>query len=193
MSPTGLPMQTTADEVLIAKIAKGDRLAMEALFARYRVPVYRFILRMVRNQATAEDLNSDVFLDVWRQARTFEGRSALSTWIFSIARFKALNALSRRPMEELDDEKADAVEDHADDPEIALAKKDKSAVLRQCLLKLSAEHREIVSLVYYQHKSVEEVAGIVGIPEATVKTRMFYARKKLSELLTEQGIDRGWP
>jgi RNA polymerase sigma-70 factor, ECF subfamily len=193
MSPTGLPMQTTADEVLIAKIAKGDRIAMEALFARYRVPVYRFILRMVRNQATAEDLNSDVFLDVWRQAGMFEGRSALSTWIFSIARFKGLNALSRRPMEELDDEKAGAIEDHADDPEITLAKKDKCAVLRQCLLKLSAEHREIVSLVYYQHKSVEEVAGIVGIPEATVKTRMFYARKKLSELLTEQGIDRGWP
>jgi RNA polymerase sigma-70 factor (ECF subfamily) len=193
MSPTGLPRQTTADEVLIAKIAKGDRLAMETLFARYRVPVYRFILRMVRNQATAEDLNSDVFLDVWRQAGTFEGRSTLSTWIFSIARFKALNALSRRPMEELDDEKAGAIEDHADDPEIALAKKDKSAVLRQCLFKLSAEHREIVSLVYYQHKSVEVVAGIVGIPEATVKTRMFYARKKLSELLTEQGIDRGWP
>jgi RNA polymerase sigma-70 factor, ECF subfamily len=186
-------MQTSADEVLIAKIAKGDRLAMETLFGRYRVPVYRFILRMLRNEATAEDLNSDVFLDVWRQAETFEGRSAVSTWIFSIARFKALNALSRRPTEELDDEKAGAIEDHADDPEIALAKKDKAAVLRQCLTKLTAEHREIVNLVYYQHKSVEEVAGIVGIPEATVKTRMFYARKKLSELLAELGIERGWP
>ena len=186
-------MPTTSDEVLIARIAKGDRLAMEELYGRYRVPVYRFVLRMVRNAATAEDLNSDVFLDVWRQAGTFEGRSAVSTWIFSIARFKALNALQRRPMEELDDEKAGAIEDQADDPEIALAKKDKAAVLRACLLKLSAEHREIVNLVYYQRKSVEDVAGIVGIPEATVKTRMFYARKKLSELLTEQGIERGWP
>jgi RNA polymerase sigma-70 factor (ECF subfamily) len=186
-------MPTTSDEVLIARIAKGDRLAMEELFARYRVPVYRFVLRMVRNPTTAEDLDSDVFLDVWRQAGTFEGRSAVSTWIFSIARFKALNALQRRPMEELDDEKAGAIEDQSDDPEIALAKKDKAAVLRACLLKLSAEHREIVNLVYYQHKSVEDVAGIVGIPEATVKTRMFYARKKLSELLTEQGIERGWP
>jgi RNA polymerase sigma-70 factor (ECF subfamily) len=186
-------MPTTSDEVLIARIAKGDRLAMEELYGRYRVPVYRFVLRMVRNPTTAEDLNSDVFLDVWRQAGTFEGRSAVSTWIFSIARFKALNALQRRPMEELDDEKAGAIEDQADDPEIALAKKDKAAVLRACLLKLSAEHREIVNLVYYQHKSVEDVAGIVGIPEATVKTRMFYARKKLSELLTEQGIERGWP
>jgi RNA polymerase sigma-70 factor (ECF subfamily) len=186
-------MPTTSDEVLIARIAKGDRLAMEELYGRYRVPVYRFVLRMVRNPTTAEDLDSDVFLDVWRQAGTFEGRSAVSTWIFSIARFKALNALQRRPMEELDDEKAGAIEDQADDPEIALAKKDKAAVLRACLLKLSAEHREIVNLVYYQHKSVEDVAGIVGIPEATVKTRMFYARKKLSELLTEQGIERGWP
>jgi RNA polymerase sigma-70 factor (ECF subfamily) len=186
-------MPTTSDEVLIARIAKGDRFAMEELFARYRVPVYRFVLRMVRNPTTAEDLDSDVFLVVWRQAGTFEGRSAVSTWIFSIARFKALNALQRRPMEELDDEKAGAIEDQADDPEIALAKKDKAAVLRACLLKLSAEHREIVNLVYYQHKSVEDVAGIVGIPEATVKTRMFYARKKLSELLTEQGIERGWP
>ena len=186
-------MPTTSDEVLIARIAKGERLAMEELYGRYRVPVYRFVLRMVRNPTTAEDLDSDVFLDVWRQAGTFEGRSAVSTWIFSIARFKALNALQRRPMEELDDEKAGAIEDQADDPEIALAKKDKATVLRQCLLKLSAEHREIVNLVYYQHKSVEDVAGIVGIPEATVKTRMFYARKKLSELLTEQGIERGWP
>ncbi len=186
-------MPTTSDEVLIARIAKGDRLAMEELYGRYRVPVYRFVVRMVRNPTTAEDLNSDVFLDVWRQAGTFEGRSAVSTWIFSIARFKALNALQRRPMEELDDEKACAIADQADDPEIALAKKDKAAVLRACLLKLSAEHREIVNLVYYQYKSVEDVAGIVGIPEATVKTRMFYARKKLSELLTEQGIERGWP
>jgi len=188
-----LPMQTTSDEDLIVKIAQGDRLAMAVLFARYRIRVYRFVLRMVRNEATAEDLNSDVFVDVWRQAGTFEGRSAVSTWIFSIARFKALTTLQRRPMEELDEEMAGAIEDDADDPEITLAKKDKAAALRQCLVKLSAEHREIVDLVYYQLKSVEQVAGIVGIPEATVKTRMFYARRKLSELLKEQGIDRGWP
>jgi RNA polymerase sigma-70 factor, ECF subfamily len=189
----GLPMQTVADEVLIASIAKGDRQAMAALFARYRIPVYRFVLRMVRNAATAEEINGDVFLDVWRQAATFEGRSAASTWIFSIAHFKALTALQRRREDELDEEKASAIPDEADDPEVTLVKKDKTAALRHCLQKLSAEHREIVHLVYYQHKSVQEVAGIVGIPEATVKTRMFYARKKLSDLLRQQGIDRGWP
>ena len=74
-----------------------------------------------------------------------------------------------------------------------LAKKDKGAVLRDCMNALSAEHREIIDLVYYHEKSVEEVAAIVGIPEATVKTRMFYARKKLGELLAQRGVDRGWP
>jgi RNA polymerase sigma-70 factor (ECF subfamily) len=186
-------MQTTSDEVLIARIAGGDRLAMQVLFARHHVRVYRFVLRLVRNEATAEDLISEVFLDIWRQAGKFEGRSAVSTWMLSIARFKALSALRRRPEQELDDETAERIEDQSDDPETALAKKDKGALLRQCLTALSAEHREIIDLVYYHEKSVEEVAGIVGIPEATVKTRMFYARKKLSELLKEQGIDRGWP
>jgi RNA polymerase sigma-70 factor (ECF subfamily) len=186
-------MQTTSDEALIARIADGDRLAMKVLFARHQVRTYRFLLRIVRNEATAEDLISEVFLEVWRQAGKFEGRSTVSTWMLSIARFKALSALRRRGEEELDDEAAAAIEDQADDPEVTLAKKDKGAVLRQCLTKLSAEHREIIDLVYYHEKSVEEVAGIVGIPEATVKTRMFYARKKLSELLKGQGIDRGWP
>ena len=186
-------MQTTSDEVLISRIAGGDRLAMQVLFARHHVRVYRFVLRLVRNEATAEDLISEVFLDIWRQAGKFEGRSAVTTWMLSIARFKALSALRRRQDDELDDETAAAIEDHADDPETALAKKDKGTALRDCLTALSAEHREVIDLVYYHEKSVEEVAEIVGIPEATVKTRMFYARKKLSELLKEKGIDRGWP
>lgn len=166
---------------------------MQVLFARHHVRVFRFVLRLVRNEATAEDLISEVFLDVWRQAGKFEGRAAVSTWLMSIARFKALSALRRRPEAELDDEMAEAIEDTSDDPEVTLAKKDKSAVLRQCLTALSSEHREIIDLVYYHEKSVEEVAEIVGIPEATVKTRMFYARKKMAELLKAQGVERGWP
>lgn len=71
-------MQTTSDEVLISRIAAGDRLAMQVLYARHHVRVYRFVLRLVRNEATAEDLISEVFLDIWRQAGKFEGRSALN-------------------------------------------------------------------------------------------------------------------
>jgi RNA polymerase sigma-70 factor (ECF subfamily) len=186
-------MQATSDEVLIGRIASGDRLAMQVLFARHHVRVYRFVLRVVRDQSKAEDLISEVFLDVWRQADRFEGRSAVSTWLLAIARFKALSALRRRPDEELDEEAAEAIEDPSDNPEETLAKKDKSSVIRKCLEGLSADHREIIDLVYYHEKSVEEVAEIVGIPENTVKTRMFYARKKLAELLKAAGIERGWP
>jgi RNA polymerase sigma-70 factor (ECF subfamily) len=166
---------------------------MQVLFARHHLRVYRFVLRLVHDESVAEDLISEVFLDVWRQADRFEGRSAVSTWLLAIARFKALSALRRKPDENLDDEAAEAIEDTSDDPEAALAKKDKGAVIRKCLTGLSAEHREIIDLVYYHEKSVEEVAVIVGIPEATVKTRMFYARKKLAELLKAAGIERGWP
>jgi RNA polymerase sigma-70 factor (ECF subfamily) len=113
--------------------------------------------------------------------------------MLAIARFKALSALRRRPDQELDEETAGAIEDLSDDPAAALEKKDKSATLRKCLTGLSAEHREIIDLVYYHEKSVEEVAEIVGIPENTVKTRMFYARKRLAELVKAAGIDRGWP
>jgi RNA polymerase sigma-70 factor, ECF subfamily len=182
-----------SDEVLIGRIAQGDRLAMQVLFARHHVRVYRFVLRLVRNEASAEDLISEVFLDVWRQADRFEGRSAVSTWLLAIARFKALSSMRRRPDEELDEEASGAIEDTSDTPEVSLQKKDKSGLLRKCLEQLSREHREVIDLVYYHEKSVEEVAEIVGIPEATVKTRMFYARKKLSELLKAAGLDRGWP
>jgi RNA polymerase sigma-70 factor (ECF subfamily) len=186
-------MQAATDEALIGQIAAGDRLAMQVLYARHHVRIYRFVLRLVRDEAAAEDAISEVFLDVWRQANRFEGRSTVSTWLLSIARFKALSALRRRRDRELDDETAEAIEDHSDDPEVALQKKDKGAVLRQCLQDLSAEHREIIDLVYYHEKSVEEVAEIVGVPRNTVKTRMFYARKKLGELLKAEGIERGWP
>lgn len=186
-------MQGTSDEALIGRIATGDKVAMQVLFARHHVRVYRFVLRLVRDQTKAEDLISEVFLDVWRQAGKFEARSAVSTWLLAIARYKALSALRRRPDEELDDEAAAAIEDPGDDPETALEKKDKGEILRKCLTALSPEHREIIDLVYYHEKSVEEVAEIVGIPQNTVKTRMFYARKRLSELLKAAGVDRGWP
>jgi len=113
--------------------------------------------------------------------------------LLAIARFKALSLMRRKPDRELNEEMAGAIEDESDDPEVVIQKKDKGAALRRCLEALSPEHREVVDLVYYHEKSVLEVAEIVGIPEATVKTRMFYARKRLSELLKTAGIDRGWP
>jgi RNA polymerase sigma-70 factor, ECF subfamily len=176
---------TSSDAILVNRIAAGDKLAMQALFARHRTRVYRWLLRFVDNETLAEDLLSEVFLDVWRQADRFEGRSSVSTWLMSIARFKALSARRRRTDAELDEKIETTVADTANDPEAALQEKDRGELLRRALSRLSLEHREIIDLFYYHEQSIEECADILGIPAATVKTRMFYARKKLAELVKD--------
>ena len=166
---------------------------MQVLFGRHNVRIFRFILRFGVDQATAEDLVSDVFLDVWRQAERFEFRSAVSTWLLGIARFKALSSTrKRRDTVDADDAMAEMADD-ADTPEIVAQKTSKAEVMRACLNALSDDHREVIDLVYYHEKSIREVAEVVGVPENTVKTRMFHARKNLSELMRKAGIDRGWP
>jgi len=173
--------ESSSDETLIKRIASGHKLALQALFARYHVRIYRFVLRIVRDETMAEDLISDVFLDVWRQAARFEARASVSTWLLAIAKYKAHSMLRRRTEDQLDCEMAVTIADPADNPEIALQKKNRGEVLRQCIAGLSPEHGQIIDLVYYHGKSVKEVALIVGIPEATVKTRMFYARRRLAD------------
>jgi RNA polymerase sigma-70 factor (ECF subfamily) len=182
--------EAPSDAALMARMAGGDRLAMRTLFARHQLRVYRFVVRIVGDKAQAEDVVSEVFFDAWRQARRFESRSAVSTWLLAIARNKALSALKRRPHETFDAHMVASVADPNDDPEAAVHKRTRGECLRRCLTRLSAEHGLIIDLVYYHEKSIREVAQIVGIPENTVKTRMFYARKRLAELLTAAGIDR---
>ena len=175
----------SSDEVLVERIAAGDKLAMQVLFARHRTNIYRWLLRFVGNETVAEDLLSDVFFDVWQQAGRFEGRSAVATWLLSIARFKALSARRRRADAPLDETIEATVADSADNAEVVLEKKHQGEMLRDALTKLSPEHREIIDLVYYHENSVEDCALILNIPVATVKTRMFYARKKLAALVQE--------
>jgi RNA polymerase sigma-70 factor (ECF subfamily) len=171
------------DEALLAAVATGDEGAMRTLYNRHHVRVFRFVTRLVGDATAAEDIVSEAFIDVWRQADRFEGRSAVSTWIMSIARYKALSMRRRRQDAELDEKVAESVADENHDPEEAMLEMDRSAQLRDCLKQLSPEHREIVDLVYYHDKTIEEVAEITGAPKNTVKTRMFYARKRLAQLL----------
>jgi RNA polymerase sigma-70 factor, ECF subfamily len=178
----------TSDEVLIAKIAAGNRLAMQALFARHNLRIYRFVLRMVGDNGQAEDLTSEVFLSVWQQAHRFEARSAVTTWLLAIARYKALAELRRRPQAASSERESSDISDPADTPDVAFEIKHRGEILRKCLARLSREHREVIDLVYYHEKSVQEVAEIIGIGGNTVKTRMFYARKQLSKLLEAEGV-----
>jgi RNA polymerase sigma-70 factor, ECF subfamily len=154
--------QDKSDAALIAKIAAGNRLAMQVLYARHHARVYRFILRLI-------------------------GGSSVTTWLLAIARYKALAELRRRPQPSSEEASAE-VSDPADDPEASFEIKHRGEILRNCLTRLSPRHREIIDLVYYHEKSVQEAADILGVPGNTVKTRMFHARKKLSELLAAQGV-----
>jgi RNA polymerase sigma-70 factor (ECF subfamily) len=178
----------TLDGDLIRRIAAGNKLAMQSLYMRHNVRLFRFALRFIQNKAAAEDLVQEVFLDVWRKADDFEGRSEVSTWLLAIVRNKALSMMRHRPTEQLDEDAAACIADSADTPEMATQKEQARSIIRKCLTQLSPAHREIIDLAYYHGKSIEDVAKIVGIAVNTVKTRMFYARKHLAELLCRQGI-----
>lgn len=178
-----------SDERLVEHVATGDRVAMQLLYARHHLRVYRFVLRIVNDAATAEDLTSDAFLDVWKNASRFERCSQVSTWILSIVRYKALAALRRRASDPLDEKVACKIPDTADNPEVIVQKRNESTVLQQCLTQLSPAHREVIDLVYYHEKSIAEVAEIIGAPQNTVKTRMFHARKRVAALLDARVFD----
>lgn len=186
----GRTTQNSSDLTLVDAIAKGDRHALQVLYGRHHVKVYRFALRFLRDESAAEDMVSEVFLDVWRQADRFERRCQVSTWLLAIARNKALSTLRRRSSEQLDEEIAEFIEDPSDNPEVTMQKQERSSILRSCLEQLSAAHREIIDLVYYHERTIEEVSEIIGAPVNTVKTRMFYARKRIAEMMAARGIER---
>ena len=122
--------QDNSDAALVEAIAAGDKHALQVLYGRHHVKVYRFALRFLRDEASAEDMVSEVFIDVWRQAERFERRCQVSTWLLAIARNKALSSLRRRSNEQLDDEVAEFIEDPADNPEVAMQKQERGEILR---------------------------------------------------------------
>ncbi len=180
------------DLALARRIAAGDDASLRLAYHQHSLRVFHFIRRFVADHATAEDVLAEVFTDLWQHAARYEGRSSLNTWLCAMARFKALNHRRRFPAPQ-DSEATDAEEDESDTPDVSYAKADKARALKRCLALLSLEHREVMDLVYYHDKSIQEVSEIIGVPQNTVKTRMFYARRKLAELMKQHGIDRGWP
>jgi RNA polymerase sigma-70 factor (ECF subfamily) len=184
---------TETDRALVDRVAKGDRAAVRLLFMRHHARIYRFVARQTGSEMMADDITNEVFLELWRQAPGFEGRSEVSTWLLGIARFKSLSLLRKKKEDWIDDDDAAQVPDSADTPEVVTMKEDKAAALRRFVNALPEEHRTVIDLAYYHGQSVTEIGEVLNIPVATVKTRMFYARKKLGEALKAAGYDRGWP
>lgn len=173
----------SSDKKLIERIANADKAAVQALFARYHVKIYRFIVRMVGSEAVAEELANEVFLDVWRQAGRFESRTAVSTWLMAIAHNKAISHLHQKKNTAPDDKAIAWGKD----------KTDRGAAIREAIDSLSPNHRAVIDLAYYHELSVRELAKVLDIPTKTVKTRMFHARRNLAEKLKKADMDRGWP
>ncbi len=179
-----------SDEVLLTQIAAGDQQAFSQLYLRYQSKLVRYCARVLKDDvAQAADIVDEAMFDVWRSVGNFAGRSKPSTWIYSIARNKLISWLRKTSEVTLEDESIlDALIDPAATPAEELAMDDMQQQLLRLMDQLTDEHREVLKLTYFEDKSVKEVAELLGISENTVKTRMFYARKRLAQLLDKAGI-----
>ena len=173
----------------IARIADGDRQAFEDLYREYQPRLYRYLAR-IAGEAPAGELANDVMVEVWKSAGSFRGEANVSTWIFGIAHYKALNEFRRTRRDQVELEDAGPLADTAANPQQRFEQRDREACLKRALQRLSPEHREAMQLTYYAGFSYEEIAEVMRCPVNTVKTRMFYARRQLKEFLAEEGIGR---
>lgn len=168
---------------LLRRVAGGDRRAFQDLYRAFETPVYRFVLSRLNDPHESRDIVHDVFMEVWRNAGRYEGRSKVKTWLMGIAWRKSVDAMRRRGRVEMP---GDEMPDPADDApagEACLAAGQEAAHVRFCLDQLSGDHRAAVTLAFYDDLSYGEIATVAGVPEGTVKTRIFHAKKLLLRCL----------
>lgn len=173
---------TETDAFLIRRIAAGDKQALAALYRAYERSVYRFIASRLNDPHEAADILHEVFLDVWRVAGSFEGRSQVRTWIFGIAYRKVIDAHRKRGRVDLTDEVPETGETE-DSAEAGFIAGEEAGHLRHCLDRLSDDHRSAISLAFYEDMTCAQIAEVAGVPEGTIKSRLFHARKLLQHCL----------
>jgi RNA polymerase sigma-70 factor (ECF subfamily) len=176
------PHAAVDEVVLMGRIAAEEVAAFEALYRLYYPRLLRFLLCMTRRPALAEEILDDTMLVAWRKAHTFDASSKVSTWLFAIAYRQALKALRRVDCVLAFDEKEMDSSSQAD-PADELQLMQLHSRINDALGALPAMHRTVIVLTYYHGHSCRETAEIMDCPVATVKTRMFYARRQLKALL----------
>lgn len=160
--------------------------AFEELYRLYDKRVFQYICTFLQDRAAAEEVVADTMLAVWRGAGSFSHTSRISTWIFGIARHKALDAVRRnvRKQQEVELDTAADLALSGTNP-IDQIQRDQVAVLtKKAMDRLSQDHREILRLVFYEELPYEEIAVLLAIPVNTVKTRVFYAKQQLKQHLS---------
>ena len=185
--PRGADRSIAMDEAdLVGLVAMEDVRAFEALYRAYHPRLRRFLRGMLRQSTMVDEVLDDTMLVAWRKAHTFDATSRVSTWLFAIAYRQALKALRR-----LDWSLPDPIEEPAapreGEPDRELAHTQLRERLDAVLAQLSPEHRAVIEMTYFHGYSCKEIADVVGCPVATVKTRMFYARRHMKSLLGDEG------
>jgi RNA polymerase sigma-70 factor (ECF subfamily) len=178
---------TSAEGELVARVARGDLGAFESLYRTYLPRLTRFLQQLTRRPHAIEEVINDTMLVVWRRAATYTGTSKVSTWIFAIAYRKGLKLLARfdDPVEHTED---DALADD-DAPEGSVMRRELHEALAAAMAQVSPEQRAVLELTYYHGCAYREIAEIMECPVDTVKTRMFHARRRLRQLLSERRED----
>lgn len=169
---------------LLEGVKRGRKRDFEALYRIYYPRLQRFLSHQLRQPELVDEVLNDTLMVVWQRADAFAGGSKLSTWIFGIAYRKALKGLSRQDLPQ-DDSEAEEMIDPGPGPEQQLGQSELRMRLRQVLSELSADHRAVVELCYFHDMAYTEIAQVVGCAPETVKTRMFYARRRLRGLLAD--------
>lgn len=174
---------------LLAAVAAGQHSAFDQLYALYDQRVFQYVCTLVFNHAMAEEIVGDTMMAVWRGAGTFSHTSRVSTWIFGIARHKALDALRRtgRQQQEVDLDNAAELPQTDNSPLDSIQRKQVASLTQRALAGLSREHQEILRLVFYEDLPYEEIALLLTIPTNTVKTRVYYAKQHLKQQLERLG------
>jgi len=172
---------------LVRECLGGDEHAFEILLQRFQGPVFNAVLRMVRDREEAADLTQTAFLKAYEQLKSFDPRHKFFSWLYRIAVNEALNCIKRRSrVEPLEGDWASA----ARSPEESLVGADLSAHVQEALMSLSVDYRTVLVLRHFEGCAYDEIAEIVGVPEKTVKSRLFSARSQLRERLESRGILR---
>lgn len=171
-------MQNDEAAAYIRKVATGDEAAFSALYTMFEQPIYRFIRLKLNDPSEASDILHEVFLELWRNAARYDGRVTVKTWIFGIAYRRAID-LYRKGSRMVVTEEFDSVADERPGAEQHVLAGEHSALIRDCLEKLKPEYRSAVQLTFFENMSYREIAEITGVPEGTVKSRVFHAKKLL--------------
>jgi len=184
-----LNRSTDIEVDLIRSVAQGDRTAFERLYRLYHPRIYKFSIRMLEDHFSAEEVASDTLYAVWRTASKFREQSAVSSWILGIAYRRSLKSYHKTARHTQNREPAfelEALTESSPDvnPETQANNAMEMSQLQVALSSLSSNHRAVMELIALGY-SVNEIAGIVGCPENTVKTRTFHARRQLQAALQE--------